>query len=132
MENSDKKPQPKPAPHPVLEKAAAEIDAILKKHDIAGVVQLFTPGFNKYTMNLQPSWSVIAIDKTGLMRLTPPLVDPENPKAAETKILDTVRMLANLRIYLGKIVLNITQAEITVRQTFKIETVAGPGNPQEN
>jgi hypothetical protein len=121
MQNSDNhKPQP-PAENPVLELAAKEIAAVLKKHDIAGVVQLFTPGFNKYAMHLQPSWSVIAIDVTGKMRITAPLVDPENEQAAKDKILDTVRMLTNMRIYLGKLTLTLTQAEIAVRQYFGVE-----------
>lgn len=130
MENSDKKTTPPNQPeNPVLEQAAKEIAEVLRKHDIAGVVQLFTPGFNKYAMNLQPSWSVIAIDKQGKLRMTPPLVDPENENAAKIKVLDTVRMLVNLRIYLSKLVGVIVQSEIAVRQYFNI-TPPPPGDPE--
>lgn len=129
MENSDKKtPPPNQPENPVLEQAAKEIADILKKHDIAGVVQLFTPGFNKYAMNLQPSWSVIAIDKQGKLRITAPLVDPENEQAAKTKILDTIRMLVNMRIYLTKLVGVIVQTEMVVRQQFGV-IPPPPGDP---
>lgn len=125
MENSDNK-KPQHPEHPVLEAAAKEIAAVLKKHDIAGVVQLFTPGHNKYAMHLQPSWSVVAVDTTGKLRMTAPLVDPENPKEAETKVLDTVRMLVNLRIYLTKMVGVIVQSEVAVREFFGVKPPPPP------
>jgi hypothetical protein len=120
MENSDNK-KPQPPEHPVLEQAAKEIAEILKKHDIAGVVQMFTPGHNKYALHLQPSWSVVAVDVKGKLRMTQPIVDPENPKQAETKVLDTVRMLVNLRIYLTKMVGVIVQSEVAVREFFGVK-----------
>jgi hypothetical protein len=125
MQNNNHKPQP-PAENPVLEQAAKEIAAVLKKHDIAGVVQLFTPGHNKYAMNLQPSWSVIAVDAVGKLRMTAPLVDPENPQEAQTKVLDTVRMLVNLRIYLTKMVGVIVQSEVAVREYFGVQAPPPP------
>jgi len=129
MENSDKKQHQKQPENPVLEQAAKEIAEILKKHDIAGVVQLFTPGFNKYAMNLQPSWSVIAIDVQGKLRITAPLVDPQNENAAKDKVLDTIRMLVNLRIYLSKLVGVIVQSEMAVRHAFNV-TPPPPGDPE--
>jgi hypothetical protein len=117
----DNNQPPKPAENPVLEEAAKEIAAILKKHDIAGVVQMFTPGFNKYAMHLAPSWSVVAIDTKGQLRMIAPIVDPDNEEAAKAKILDTVRMLANMRIYLGKLTITLTQAEIATRQYFGVQ-----------
>lgn len=121
MENSDKKQPLQNPDNPVLEQAAKEIAAILKKHDIAGVVQMFKPGHNKYAMHLQPSWSVIAVDSTGKLRMTAPLVDPQNEEVAKTKILDTIRMLVNMRIYMTKLVGVIVQSEIAVREYFGIK-----------
>lgn len=128
MENSDKKqPQP-PAENPVLEQAAKEIAEVLKKHDIAGVVQMFIPGFNKYSMNLETTWSVVAVDKTGKMRMIAPLVDPNDQEPAKKKIMDTIRMFTNMRIYLTKLVGVIVQAEVAVRQHFGV-TPPPPGPP---
>lgn len=107
--------------NPTLEMAAKEIADILKKYDIAGVVQLFTPGFNKYTMNIAPSWSVVAIDEVGRLKITAPIVESQDETATKERILETVRMLANMRIYLGKLTMTLTQSEIAVRQFFKIE-----------
>lgn len=113
--------------NPKLEMAAKEIADILKKYDIAGVVQMFTPGFNKYTMNIAPSFSVVSVNAVGQLKITPPLVDPENPDAAKQRIVSTVQMLANMRMYLGKLVMTITQSEMVVRQQFGM--MPKPGGP---
>lgn len=125
----DQNKTPQPAENPVLEQAASEIAAILKKHDIAGVVQMFTPGFNKYAMHLEPSWSVIAIDTKGTMRMITPVIDPDNEQAAKDKVLDTVRMLANMRIYMGRLTMTLTQAEIAVRNRFNVQPPSQPNTP---
>jgi hypothetical protein len=51
---------------PKLKRARAEIEAILRKHDIAGAVALHTPGHGEVFYNLAPSYSCI--------RGVPPLV----------------------------------------------------------
>lgn len=115
--------------NPKLEMAAKEIADILKKHDIAGIVQLYTPGFNKYTMNIAPSFSVVAVDEVGRLKITAPIVDSQNEEASKARILETVRMLANIRIYLGRLTMTMTQSEMAVRSFFKI---APPENGVNN
>lgn len=118
--------------HPKLEMAAKEIKDILIRYDIAGLVQLFTPGFNKYTMNLSPTFSVVAIDPIGRLKINQPLVDPQNEKEAKNRIADTVAMLANLRIHLGQLTMVMTQAEIAVREQFGIAPKQDPRNISKN
>jgi len=115
--------------NPKLEMAAKEIADILKKHDIAGVVQLYTPGFNKYTMNIAPSFSVVAVDEVGRLKITQPIVESQDEEASKARILETVRMLANIRIYLGRLTMTMTQSEMAVRSFFKI---APPENGVNN
>lgn len=110
-----------PESSPLLKQAAEEIAAIFKKHDIAGVCQLFTPGHNEYTMHLEPSWSVIKLNVKREMMIVAPLIDPNNKEAANKKVMDTVFMLMNLRNCLGKLCMNIGQAEQHVRQHFEIK-----------
>ena len=45
---------------PKLKKAMEEIAAVIKKHDIAGVVVLHTPNYSEHKMFLQPSYSCVS------------------------------------------------------------------------
>ena len=44
---------------PVLKKAMLEIEAILRKHDIGGVVSLTSKTHGEYLFVLDPSWTII-------------------------------------------------------------------------
>lgn len=47
-----------------LKIARLEIEAVLAKHDLAGVVVLHTPGLAEFFYNIQPSYSVCWVDET--------------------------------------------------------------------
>lgn len=47
---------------PKLKKAAEEIKAILKKHDIAASVVLHTPGFSEFILEITPSYSCATLN----------------------------------------------------------------------
>lgn len=44
---------------PKLKVAMAEINAIIEKHDIGGMVILHEPGFAEFKLNLSPSYSAV-------------------------------------------------------------------------
>lgn len=46
-----------------LKLARTEIEAVLKKHDLAGVVVLHTPGMSEFFYDIQPSYSCVSIDE---------------------------------------------------------------------
>lgn len=46
-----------------LKVARAEIEAILRKHDLAGVVVLHTPGMTEFFYDVRPSYSCAWIDQ---------------------------------------------------------------------
>jgi hypothetical protein len=46
-----------------LKIARAEIEGILKKHDLAGVVTLHTPGMTEFFYDITPSYSCVWIDE---------------------------------------------------------------------
>lgn len=53
-----------------LKVARLEIEAVLARHDLAGVVVLHTPGMSEFFYNLRPSYSVCWIDEAaGAVRL---------------------------------------------------------------
>lgn len=47
---------------PKLKKALQEIDDVMKKHDIGGVVVLHTPGFSEFKSYIDPSYSCAYFD----------------------------------------------------------------------
>lgn len=49
---------------PRLKVARLEIEALLQKHDLAGVVVLHTPGMSEFFYNISPSYSVCWIDES--------------------------------------------------------------------
>lgn len=55
---------------PKLKEARAEIEAVLKRHDLAGMVLLHTPGMAEFFYDIRPSYSCCWIDeKQKMMRL---------------------------------------------------------------
>lgn len=53
-----------------LKVARLEIEAVLKKHDLAGVVVLHTPGMAEFFYDIRPSYSCVAIDEeVGALRV---------------------------------------------------------------
>jgi len=51
---------------PHLKEAMARIKAIVQECDIAAHVVLHEPGFSEYLMEIEPSWSVLRIEKYGI------------------------------------------------------------------
>lgn len=51
-------------PDPLLKTAAEEIKAILKKHDIAGVMMLQSPDGAEFVRVIDPTWSCAKIQDT--------------------------------------------------------------------
>lgn len=59
-----------------LKVARAEIEAVLKKHDLGGAVVLHTPGMAEFFYDVQPSYSCAWIDQAaGIVRMKSKLAD---------------------------------------------------------
>lgn len=69
---------------PTLKEAMAEIKAIIAKHDISGHVILHEPGFSEYFFAIEPSWSLLKIEKNGI-RIRSKLEDFAGNKDAQKK-----------------------------------------------
>jgi hypothetical protein len=117
-----------PEHDPKLKMAAMEIAEIMKKYDIAGVAHLHVPGFYEYVINIEPSWSCVKLNETKQLQITPPLVDPTDETVHKKKIADTVNMIANLKGHTGKLLMVLSQADMTVRAHFGM--MPKPGGPK--
>jgi hypothetical protein len=65
-----------------LKDARAEIEAVFKKHDIAGFVSLHAPGWNEVFWNIWPSYSNLVGDFPSI-RLKSKLVDYAGDQAKQ-------------------------------------------------
>ncbi len=81
-----------------LKRARAEIEAVMQKHDLAGVCILHTPGMTEWFYQLNPSYSRLFIDEAaGVARVKSRLLDYGGDRQAQ--LLDqacTANMVAGL------------------------------------
>lgn len=79
---------------PKLKTAAEEIKDVLRKHDIAAIVALHTPGHGEYIFHLQPSYSAVITHADGVLGIK---TNPEDSREMKhQKIADTADMLNGL------------------------------------
>lgn len=83
-----------------LKEIMAEINAVLKEHDVAGYVVLVEPGMSEYRLALTPSWSALRYetnsDGAKGIRFRAKRADFESKAAQKKAIEDTVNLLAHL------------------------------------
>lgn len=86
-------------PDPLLKTAAAEIEAVLVKHDIAGVVLLSSKTHTEYILHVDPSWSCCFVentDKGRLLRVRSKRADYPSKEAQNAAINDSVSLIMGL------------------------------------
>lgn len=118
-----------PQSHPKLEMAASEIEALLLKYDIAGLVVLHTIGFKKVICKIDPSYSVCEVDDFKRLKIIKPIIDSEAPGAAEKHVADTVNMLSHLQFSASQLAQVLTQAVVGVKMAFGIMPKPTPPTP---
>jgi hypothetical protein len=91
-----------------LKMAASEIDAILKKHDIAGMVFLHTPGHGEFVVKLDPKYSAASVNKvTGNIDIKTKREHYNGDAAArDLKVANTSNMLKILTEMAGPVILH--------------------------
>ncbi len=80
---------------PKLKVAMEEIKAILKKHDIAGVISLHTPGHGEFFMGIEPTYSCAKLMPNGV-HFKAKKEDYNNELKRHTDMRDTVNMITIL------------------------------------
>jgi hypothetical protein len=83
-------------PDPKLQAIAADIEALLVKHDVAGVVLLNSPTHGEYRYCLSPSWSCASLKANGEFRVRCKLADYPDQAAQKAALGQTVGMLCSL------------------------------------
>jgi hypothetical protein len=87
-----------------LKIARAEIEAVLRKHDLGGAVVLHTPGMTEFFYDIRPSYSCAWIDDAAqTVRIKSKLADYSGDQAAQRHDqAATANMLHGLGFDLGK------------------------------
>jgi hypothetical protein len=84
-------------PDPKLKTAAAEIEAILQRHDIAGIIMLNSLTHMEFLMCIAPSWSCCWIEDRGeagkVMRVKALRADYPSKEAHSDTLKNTVGMI---------------------------------------
>ena len=79
---------------PKLKNAMEEIKEVLRKHDIAGVVVLHSPGFGEFLLKVNPSYSCASIDElNGMMKFRAKREDFNNEAEMRNRVEDTSNMI---------------------------------------
>lgn len=104
---------------PKLKKVMAEIEDVLKKHDIAAFILLHTPGFSEYLQKVSPSYSCAVADDSGVsLKVNAKEVGEEKAK----KLIEgTVNMVVHFAEILGKSGLFYHKMLDQLKQRFEIE-----------
>lgn len=111
---------------PKLKTAMEEIKEILRKHDIAGIVVLHTPGHGEYLNHVSPSYSCANIDNLhGRFQMRGKKIHFQNEADRHNKLRDTSNMLSMLADLTGKIAMNLIQASELADKTFDAEHRGG-------
>lgn len=113
---------------PRLKIARAEIEAVLQKHDLAGVVVLHTPGMAEFFYSITPSYSVCWIDeKSQILRLKS-VRDRDHDGDPRKQLRDqaaTANMTVSLAGELGKAALMFLDVDRIVSQALRAESTPG-------
>lgn len=110
---------------PKLKKAMEEIKAVIKKHDIAGMVVLHTPGHSEYFIALSPSYSCAKVEH-GQVRVKAKLTDFGGDKKEWTlKVTDTSNMLNLIGEVAGRTALTIMELSKQVDKAVNAEHTGG-------
>ncbi len=80
---------------PKLKMAIREIEGVLARHDIAGLIVLHTPGNTEYLLKLNPSYSCCKVEGEGL-RIKASKDDYGSAEKRDLAIKDTSNMLSAL------------------------------------
>ena len=110
---------------PKLNTAVEEISAILKKHDVAAVFVLHTPGFSEYIFKIDPSYSCAKVTNNRL-EVKMKLEHYNNDGNLRDQFAkDTLNMINHLTEVTGMMTMQLVNASKVIEE--QIETTGDNG-----
>lgn len=106
-----------------------EIKAICKKHDIAAVAVLHTPGFGEYLVNITPSYSCARLDGNRFQVKIKASHYLDDKKLRDQFVADTTNMIHHLSTLSGKIAISLIDASKALDGAVNAEHFGGGHSP---
>ena len=110
---------------PKLKKAMEEMKEILRKHDIAGVVVLHTPGHSEYHNHLSPSYSCASINSEGNLDIKASKKHFSDEAERLNKLTNTSNMLNLLAEPLSLCAMNLIEASERMDKAYPADHFGG-------
>lgn len=105
-----------------LKRARIEIEAVLQRHDLAGVVVLHTPGMSEFFYQITPSYSVCWIEEPNYLRVKSLAAHYAGDTAAQMRDqAATANMTAALATELGKAASMFREVDKVVTAKFQAQ-----------
>lgn len=98
---------------PKLDQAMEEINQVLAKYNLAGIVVIHTPGHTRQLAKLDPTYSCVQVVPNGRITLRADLKKDfgGNKAAFEERVMDTADMLKTLVVVTANVILPIGQVQ---------------------
>lgn len=120
---------------PVLD----EISAILKKHDMAGLVMVANKTHADFVMEISPSWSCARCEehdraggKAVMLRVRSKLVDYPNREAQKSSITATISTFVGFQSLMTRITEQLDKALVMISRSIKFASIAQEDDDQSN
>jgi hypothetical protein len=120
---------------PKLKRVMAEIQAILEREEIAGLVILHTPGHCEYNAHITPPYSCLKKQGNGYRLVSKLETHNGDKKAKQQQEANTANMLTLIGVAAGECSLKILETSESVNETFGIvdgEITSTPSNYWDN
>ena len=104
-----------------LKVAAEEIKEILKKHDIAGIIALHTPGHGEFVTHLHTSYSCAYMYEDNILRFYSKQSDYQSKEEHIKKMLTTSNMMRVLSDITGMLYLQLDKLSKLLDDTVGVE-----------
>ena len=115
-----------------LKIARMEIEAVLRKHDLAGCCLLHTPGMSEFFYDIRPSYSVCWVEEPGTLHIKSELAEGyENQLAQYQDIRSTANMTHSFADGLTRAAVMFTSIDQIIGKTFAAEHTDGEHIPEK-
>lgn len=116
---------------PKLKKAMQEIEAILVKNDIGGIVTLSCPGFSEFLIHLNTTYSCAKVDQNGIRVRAKLQEDFHGDKAMwEYKVSETAGMLHSLSVIHSEKIMALLSLSEQLDKQVEAKHQTGPETSQ--
>lgn len=110
---------------PKLKMAMEEIKAVLKKHDIAGMAVIHTPGWSEWFINIQPTYSCAKLEGDHFHVRIKASHYNDDKKLRDQFVTDTTNMMHHLSKISGTLAMQLLEASQSLDKAVNADHFGG-------